>query len=66
MAKNDFIAKKIFNRCEKVANKCIALALCKKKNDRSDTYIDCMKDWEDRFNFHVYDSVKISNHPPRF
>ena len=41
MAKNDFVAKKIFKRCEKASNKCIALG---KKKFKSATYKRCMQD----------------------
>ena len=41
MAKNDFVAKKIFKRCEKAAKKCIAKA---KKGMGTFTYERCMRD----------------------
>ena len=40
-AKNDFVSKKIFKRCEKAAKKCIALG---KKKFKSATYTRCMQD----------------------
>ena len=41
-AQNDFIAKKIYKRCEKVTEKCIALA--KKSGGSRYTYKDCIRD----------------------
>ncbi len=42
-ANNDFVAKKIFKRCERAAKKCIAKA---KKSDvlQSNDYKSCMRD----------------------
>ena len=46
MAKNDFVAKKIFNRCEKAAKKCIAKA---KKQETGSITIKVCKESEGRY-----------------
>ena len=53
MAKNDFVAKKIFKRCEKASKKCIAKA---KKIGGSSAYKRCMTD---EIDWHGYNSPRF-------